>query len=150
MKINWKQLAKSNGYRVFKKSFTKYKLRTKCHADSADKTFKKIIGLAQSTAFKYCKYPDLYAYFMGRILEDWEDGRNYCWLNYYSSSKFNKLHSNSIKRKNTIKYYKSLKNTVGYKNKSITETQQKLRKDSGKKARWTKHQKEFYLKHSRK
>jgi hypothetical protein len=147
MKINWKQLARSKGYRLFKKSFMEYKLRTRCHKDSADKTFKKIIGLAQSSTFKFCKYPDLYTYHISQLLQEWEDKRSYCWLNYYSSSKFNKPHSNSVKDRNIIKYYKSLKNNVRYKNKSITDAQQKLRKNLGKKARWTKQQKNFHLTH---
>jgi hypothetical protein len=150
MKIDWKELSKSDSYRSFKKSFISYKSRSKFHKNSSDRIFKKIIGLAQSITFKCCKDPALYTYTMTRILKDWENERSYCWLNYYSSNKFNKPHSNLLKNKNVIKHYKSLKNTVKYKNGCIADTQQKLRKNLGKKARWTEHQKEFYLLHGRK
>jgi hypothetical protein len=149
MKIDWKVLAASTGYRSFKKAFIQYKIKGTWHIDSANKTFKKIIGLAQATTFAECKEPSLYTWHMDLLLGKWEKERSYCWLNYYLSGRYSKPHSNSIKKKNLIKYYSSLDHNVTFRASRLIELQQESRKKSGKKARWNKQQKAFYAVHGR-
>ena len=145
MKIDWKVLASSDGYRSFKQAHIKYKVNGKWHIGSANKTFKKIIGIAQAITFAECKEPNLYNWHMAVLLGKWEEERTYCWLNYYSSNKFFKPHSIALKNRNLKKYYSSLGRDVTHRAKRLAELDQELRKKSGKKARWNKKQKEYRI-----
>lgn len=148
MKVDWKKLSKMSGYLLFKKGYTNYLIndQAKWHHEDARKTYKRIIGIAQSITFHTGKKSIfLRTIHMNLLLLKWEEERTYCWLNYYISHKFNKSHSNSLKSRNLVKYFKKHAHDKTHRLHRIADAQQSLRVKSGKKARWNKHQREYKL-----
>jgi hypothetical protein len=96
MKIDWKYLAATPGYKSLKAAYiedvkkaSKQSRPMRCKDDFLSK-FQWVINRAKH-----------YAYHTGRsvesILNEWEDTRNYWWLNYYQNSHQPKFHSGSVK-----------------------------------------------------
>lgn len=152
MKINWKEVAKSEGYKALKDAYKKDAqqagMSERPMRDKAEfrRFFVKIIGRATSHAIR-----------TGRpiedILLDWSTvGQKYSnwWLNHYNDRQMAKLPSGKprnvehekseryLKRwrgsKSNAEYFKSLK-------EQRTREAKLARKNLGKKARWTPDQK---------
>lgn len=102
MKVNWKYVASTPGYKSLKTAYVKavmdaqhYQQRFK-HKPVRDKAeflkhFQWVINRAKH-----------YAYHTGKgvvdILTDWESKRDYCWLNYYQECRFPRLDEPVAKR----------------------------------------------------
>jgi len=153
MKINWKEVAKSKGYRSLKNAYISYVRETHHYSRKAKlyKEFRKVINRAVH-----------YAYHQNRsiieILDEWEDGRAYCWRNYYylGNGKFKRLNqSSSLKPIGIIGRRKQMKKNIWYdsqyiKNRICEEIKEKQSEESTKKkSRWTTKQKAFYKRHGR-
>ena len=148
MKIDWKKVSQSTGYRSLKAAYehdirkryqTKRELLIK---------FRWVIGRAQH-----------YAHHQNRaieeILNEWESKRDYWWLNYYQDCNQPKL----IPKKNRLhgpryfkKYYRRIYGARSPKVrehslKNIQRSQQERSTKSPK--RWTKDQREWRDKHLR-
>ena len=92
MKIDWKSLAKSKGYKSLKAAYI-YDLNRKCCSRSKSKYlehFNWAIGRAKHYA--YHKNISIEA-----VLNEWEEQRDYWWLNFYQNGNQPKFHSNSLK-----------------------------------------------------
>lgn len=108
MKIDWKYVATTPGYKSLKAAYThdvteaakrRHPMRKKAEFL---KLFTWVIGRAKH-----------YAHHTGKpieeILNDWEEQRDYWWLNFYQDCRQPKLHSNSKKPlslKGEMAYYK--------------------------------------------
>lgn len=90
MKINWKEVAQTEGYISLKKQYARAVhdagSRRNPMRDKAEllKHFNWIIGRAEHYAHKQGKGIEV-------ILAEWESHRTYCWLNYYQECRQPKL-----------------------------------------------------------
>ena len=106
--IDWKHLATTEGYKSLKATYVKavqdaakrqHPLRGKAELL---RQFQWVINRAKHYAQHTGKSMEV-------ILNEWEEGRTYCWLNYYQDCSQPKFHSSSISRmgvKGTRKQYK--------------------------------------------
>lgn len=155
MKIDWKMVAQSTGYRSLKQSYQqtqKHSARFKGNSNELDrqtKLFHWIICRAKH-----------YAYHLNTSIEDilngWEANRNYNWRSYYSDHRFPKLGKTAltVKPMNRINYFRK---DPYYKNhpeskkvqvfKEILRQQRQNSKKVGDKARWTPERKEREARH---
>lgn len=165
MKINWKIVAQSEGYKSLKATMIQAiqdnsKLIQLGHIPMRSKEyfhkhFKWIITRAIS-------YAEFYRLPLEFILNDWESKRTYCWLNYYQECRQPKpnrsglVKPKSLKtlRKEDIKRVRNAPDKLKriesinkrYFNISIN-VKKVLSKRKDKKARWTKEQKTRYKKY---
>lgn len=166
MKINWKIVAQSYGYKRLKATMIQdiqnaarqiqrghRPMRSK---EYFHKHFNWIINRAKS-------YSEFYRLPLEFILNDWESKRTYCWLNYYQEcrqpkpnlSGLVKPKSLSTLRKEDIKRIRNAPDklkrieSINKRYFAISINLKKgLSKKVGKKARWTKEQKTRYKKYS--
>ena len=100
MDIDWKHLAKTDGYKSLKAAYIKSvmdaeKSRARGHRPMRDKAeflelFNWVIARAKHYAHHTSKPIDT-------VLTEWESKRDYWWLNYYQDCRQPKFHSNSKK-----------------------------------------------------
>ncbi len=139
MKIDWKHLSTTPGYKSLKKCVAddiKNRYRSKKELRAL---FVKVIGLAQN-----------HAHHTGDSMEDilnaWEEARDCWWLNFYNNHKLPKLrHKSSIKPMgiNGLRNYykKCYRDPIARKHSMCKRIQEEHRKQSTKKKkRWTKEQ----------
>ena len=96
MKIDWKAVAQSPGYKSLKKAYIRDvhkagQTRAKGHRPMRDKEeflklFQWVIGRAQHYAIRQSRTVE-------DVLNEWESERNYRWLNYYQECNQPKLPS---------------------------------------------------------
>lgn len=100
MKIDWKVVASSPGYKSLKASYVRDLTRGNRSKQELLRKFRWVIDRAKH-----------YAHHKGTFLQDvlnhWESKRDYWWLNYYQESNQPKFHSGSIKRRKNLKTYYS-------------------------------------------
>lgn len=108
MKIDWKEVSKSEGYRSLKAAYIKdvqnskkqkYPMRDK---EEFLKHFNWVINRAKHYAVK--KNISIIV-----VLNEWESKRKYWWLNYYKNCNQPKIHTNKLKHKGVryfLKYFK--------------------------------------------
>jgi hypothetical protein len=102
MKINWKHLATTKGYRSLKAAYQSDLEKKYRNKEELLKKFNWVIGRAKH-------YSNKSGIPISDILDAWETGRDYWWLNYYQDCNQPKLHSNSLKPlglQGIKKYYK--------------------------------------------
>lgn len=101
MKIDWKHLATTPGYRSLKAAYTRdvqeseadrvrFKRKPMREKPEFLKLFNWVICRAKHYAIKQDRPIE-------EVLNEWEEKRDYWWLNYYQSSRQPKLHSKSLK-----------------------------------------------------
>ena len=87
MKIDWKQVSKSAGYRSLKAAYisdvTAYRSRGRSKATYL-KHFNWVISRAKHYSAKTGRS-------LIEILDEWEAKRTYCWLNYYQDCNQRKI-----------------------------------------------------------
>lgn len=147
MKVDWKKLAQSPGYKSLKAAYIRDVRGADRHENPVrDRTkqtslrlFQRVIRMAQHYAIRTNVDIDL-------ILNEWEEGRDYWWRNYYSEHRLKKLPSGKprnvqIQRPET--YYREintwLSSEVGFKKARKERTRlAKLNREQvdGKKPRW--------------
>lgn len=94
--INWKHVAKSDGYKSLKAAYIHdVRNAVKQARPMRDKKkflrhFKWVIGRAKHYAINTGRTVDA-------VLNDWESKRTHWWLNYYQDSRQPKLHSNKLR-----------------------------------------------------
>lgn len=139
MKINWKQVAQSPGYKSLKAAYIK---------DVKESASRKnpMRGKAEylelfNWVINRAKY---YAHHTGMSIEDvllgWESKRNYWWLNYYQEGNQPKLRSDAIKPKGIRGLRKSYKEMAGWYNPGrLRKVLQELsiKKSKKEKPRWS-------------
>lgn len=146
MKIDWKQLAATPGYRLFKSKYTEYRMyKHSRNVKEAHKLFMKIIGIAQSKTHNAKIPEDAQTLYMASLLHRWAKEQDQNWLGYYSGSKFKKPNSGALKDRNVIKYYEEHRYGKKYPLARVSSCQQRLRKESGKKPRWNKDKREYKI-----
>lgn len=146
MKINWKEVAASSGYQSLKAAYIKDV--TEAARDLSNgrkpmrnkeeflKQFNWVINRAKHYAYHRNTTIDV-------ILDEWEEGRSYWWLNYYQNSHQPKLNQKSKTmgvnglRKYLKKYYS---NSPKYIRLQIGKELNKNNPKRTKKARWDKQQ----------
>lgn len=140
MKINWKHLSATKGYRSLKQcvifDITKHR-RTK---EETYKLFKKVIGRAISIVERENRRHITKTHAVELLLNKWEKDRTYWWVNYYSDYHFKKGIGNVLKPIG-IKGIRNLCKTDFIYSKGASEYIHRYltdkRKKSGKKGRWT-------------
>ncbi len=139
MKIDWKHIATTPGYKSLKASYIDDVVSGRSF-DSKEQLyviFLDIIGRAKHYA--HCK-----GVTVDVILNEWESKRDYWWINYYQYSNRPKKHSNSLKpvgirgiRKNLRKVYGHT--DIGRKHHMCNHIQRLQRNKSEKdKPRWSR------------
>lgn len=118
MKIDWKHLATTVGYKSLKATYIKAvqdaARQKRPMRDKAEflRKFQWVISRAKHYASHTSKSIEV-------VLNEWEEKRTYCWLNFYQDCSQPKFHSNFKKPmgvKGTRKYYK---NDSWYKNDPV-------------------------------
>lgn len=102
MKIDWKHVATTPGYKKLKAAYIHDVIETEKHRQKFGKKLRRdkkyFLGLFQ-WVINRAKH---YAHHQNRPLEDvlneWEAKRDYCWLNYYQEEKFPRLDSGRVRR----------------------------------------------------
>lgn len=157
MKINWKQVAQSPGYKSLKAALIKdiggNGLNTSGRSkEELYKHFYWIIGRAKH----YAHHTDLP---VEEILRQWEEDRKSWWLNHYQDRKpFNKFGTGKPRNVKPMNVSTSYRNSPWFNKieqrqriKSVKEREAKLaRKQAGKKPRWSmadKKREALYRKH---
>lgn len=146
MKIDWKAVSQSVGYRSLKKAYIKDVVDAAKHKHPMRKKqeFLKLFGWVIARAKHYSVRTG--ATFES-VLEHMEKGRDYWWLNYYQGSRQPKLPSGkprNVKPANAETYYrkdsKRCKYAPGLLLKKLrterTRVAKENRKQLGKAARW--------------
>ncbi len=138
MKIDWKQLAKSDGYKSLKQAYIKSVTTMHRHTRKEElyRDFQKVISKAVHYAYHTGKSVE-------QILNQWEQERTYCWRNFYQDIRQKKFHSNYLKplgikgyRKHLKKWHANSKQLV--KHNVMREINRINRNNSTKtKPRWT-------------
>lgn len=104
MKIDWKHLATTEGYKSLKAAYIRdiqmtlgkrMVIRSKGEKDEAFKLFQWVIGRAKHYS---CHTGNP----VSEILTEWEKKRTYAWVNYYQDGRQSKFHPSSIKQKGLI------------------------------------------------
>ncbi|MCP4990565.1 MAG: hypothetical protein GY928_32350 [Colwellia sp.] len=96
MKIDWKSLAATDGYKSLKATYIRaVQDSARCKSPLRKKAeylrhFNWVISRAKHYAGKTNRSVE-------DVLNEWEEKRNYCWLNYYQESCRPKIHSNAKK-----------------------------------------------------
>ena len=112
MQINWKEVAKSPGYRSLKAAYA-HDIRKKNRTKSELlRHFKWVIGRATHYSQKQNRL-------IQEVLNEWESRRTYWWLNYYQECKQPKLlpkpkYSRPITLRGTIRAYKNYFKRTGF------------------------------------
>ena len=105
MKIDWKYVSTTPGYRSLKKAYTdgvEKSEKEKCRFGRPMRSkleflrhFNWVISRAKHYAYVHQKPIEV-------ILNDWESKRSYWWLNYYQDCNQPKLHNNILKPRKRI------------------------------------------------
>jgi len=120
MKLDWKRISKSTGYKSMKKEVVDYTNKAKRlnwgRDDEYQKKFEFIINRAKHYTVKtivlYTNDRMVNTTAFIKILDEWEEKRTYCFINYYSSYRQPKLFKEKFKPnglKGTIKRYQKEK-----------------------------------------
>ena len=142
MKINWKQLAKSSGYKSLKAAYIKSAMQAGRSANPMrDK--KELYANFQWVINRAKHYADHLNRSIESILNEWEEKRTYGILNYYQDCRQPKFNSRSLEPagiRSIRKYYKkSYRNDpirIKERIKSFIEYQQR-NKPKNDKPRWS-------------
>lgn len=145
MKIDWKTLAKSPGYRSLKAAYE----RDAQKAGKYDSPLRKKAELYRHFQWVINRakhYAERKNQSIEQVLNTWERGRTYWWLSYYQDGNMPKLPSGkprNVKPMGDVTYL-SLKRHGGDKKrafKNLRHARQRrahwLRKNAGKKPRWS-------------
>ncbi len=163
MKIDWKVVAQSPGYKSLKatmiraiqrnnKEIQKWPNRRPMRSKDA---FKKHFNWVISRAIQNANYRKVT---LDVVLNEWESKRDYCWLNFYQESRQPKLFD-PINKKKPIGIRTYAKKDIWYKDNPIKkkafvfkhlmwEQKQKSKRKDGK-ARWTKQRKNYQKKYGK-
>jgi hypothetical protein len=149
MKIDWKHLATTPGYKSLKAAYVKdvqeaakqkSPMRKK---DEFLRQFNWIINRAKHYSYQTGKSIET-------ILNEWEEVRQGWWFGYYQNSRQPKFHSNSIKNKGIRGVCKYYKNCCFSAPRAVQRARQRIavekRKQSQKKSRWSMARKEVIKK----
>jgi len=97
MKIDWKYVCTTSGYCSLK-SIYKEKTDEATKGQRSTRAKKEYYKHFMWVISRAKHYADFENTTIDIILNRWEEGRDYCWLNYYQKSRFPKRHSNSLKK----------------------------------------------------
>lgn len=149
MKIDWKHLSTTKGYKSLKAAYTndiQKKYRSKKELLNL---FNWVINRAKHYAHNSDKS-------LEEVLNKWEDNRTYWWLNYYQECKQPKKHSKALKPKGINAYRKSMcRKSFFYHYKQpdrkhkVCKLIMQIQRDASKKKkpRWTNERKARYKKY---
>lgn len=138
MKINWKEVAQSKGYISLSKAYerdvqsaNRDKQRGNRPMRSKAEFRKHFVDIIRHAT----RYANAHNKSVGTVLTEWEEKRKQWWMNYpalyLSVSTGNSLKPQGVKY--LLTYYRK----QGVANKRIAEHAQLMRKNNGKKPRWT-------------
>lgn len=136
MKINWKIVAQSEGYKSLKAELIKdiTKRHTCRSKETYYKEFRRIIGLATHYAHHHSKC-------VGEVLTEWEANRTCWWYgNYSSTTRYNKIIISILqpmRKAGLIKYYMDNNYGARFTITRVQKLQEEQRKKRGKKLRWS-------------
>jgi len=102
MKIDWKEVAASPGYISMKAAVANEAKRTAKWGRKPDERYAQCFNFAINRAKHYALHIEgvifvNMTYALITILNDWEDKRDYSFINYYSDYNFPKFHSGNKK-----------------------------------------------------
>lgn len=144
MKIDWKHLATTEGYKSLKAAYVHdvEEAAKQTHPMRKKAVFLKLFNWVISRAKHYSHHTGKP---IDEILDGWEKGRKYWWLNYYQSSKQPKFHSGSKKSMGVKGVKKDIKKSGFSSKEYLRKRVQQFIKFSlpkrTKKARWIKERK---------
>lgn len=157
MKIDWKIVCQSAGYKSLKAAYQKtlqnlQRYSSDKHTWYVEREKKEAKDKFQWVIARATHYAHYLNTTIDAILDNWEDKRNYNWQNYYQDCRQPKLNkSEHVKPQKPIKYYrnevKTARNTfnriLARKRvfRTILEEQKKNSKRKDKTARWSKNKK---------
>ena len=138
MKIDWKAVAASPGYKSMKQVCDDEVKRVAKWGRKPDERYQQAFDFAINRAKHYSHATGVS---VESILNAWEENRTYNFMNYYSSSNKPKQHSNILKPlgiRGTYKYFSS-KFWMDHNNKRVTRVREITAKlnPRTKKARWS-------------
>ena len=140
MKIDWKAVAASPGYKSMKATVAEEAQQSARRKRVPDIRYQQVFEFAINRAKHYSHVTGIS---IENILNAWEEQRTYSFLNYYDTYRKPKQHSHICEPqgiRGRIKYYKTCsfyKNTT----KAADALSEYLRGKRTKKARWTPEQK---------
>ena len=135
MKIDWKSLCKTPGYMSLKEAMTE-DIR-KNWRSKKESYFKFTWVIARAKHYAHCLNKPI-----EDVLNAWETGRNYWWLNYYQDCNQPKLNKSlTVKPQKSTTYYRKCKHYTTEERKKfnlreIMRLQKLASKRKGKKVRW--------------
>lgn len=145
MKIDWKAVAASPGYKLMKGAVAEQANNRFSHDDRYQEAFNFAINRAKQQVYvkTWLNGQDYTDYLIDK-LNEWELNRKQNFLSYYTNYNLPKKSSRVLKTpgiRSRVKYYKTgswYKNS----NKAAVELSEHLQRNRTKKARWTKLQHE--------
>ena len=150
MKIDWKEVAKSPGYLSMKAAVADEAKRVAKWGRKPDERYAESFRFAISRGTHYAIKRGVT---LDVILNQWEEKRSYCFLNYYSNHNFPKLSRKVLKPHSISKILKVEKKwrspsipheyKLWFKRKAQLIKSAVMTKRTGKKARWEKWRKEY-------
>lgn len=155
MKINWKKVAASKGYKSLKAAYEKDVQDAHRTIDKGSRpmrnkeTFRKHFQWVIERAKHYANH---YGVPLEYILYKWEEERDYWWLNFYQDSRQPKFHSNSKKYQGLRGYKKYIKQRIKNGSLSKDEARKMLQKNlplynKSEKKRWNSRVRKHSYKH---
>jgi hypothetical protein len=154
MKIDWKTVCQSAGYKSLKAEYTRSMQRLQRYTGTKNTWYverekKELKDKFQWVIARATHYAHHINTTIDVILNDWEEKRSYSWQNYYQESNQPKLNKSVfVKQRKTLNWLKfELKTSNSPRSKIyakrrrfdfILEEQKKNSKRKGKLARWSK------------
>ena len=140
MKIDWKHLATTEGYKSLKNDVIR-DIKSKRTFNSKENLWNRFHWII-NRAKHYAHETGLT---IENILNQWEAKRNYWWVNYYQESNFQKLTRTSTVKKQgltgLIKYYKTdrwyINDPKHIRNRILSAKQEHAKKLRTKKPKWS-------------
>jgi hypothetical protein len=141
MKINWKHLATTKGYKSLKAAYI-YDVRKATKQKNPMRNKDEFVHKFQWVMNRAKHYAHNTNRSLESVLNDWESERTYWWLNYYQDSRQSRFNSGSMKPMGISgirKYYKKRSWSADHVNDKICDfIKREQRKASTKrKKRWT-------------
>lgn len=159
MKLDWKKISQSDGYKSLKAAYTKSVQHFAVDKKEYHKEFIAILCRAEHFTCVRLKsineYPadikDNTEVFI-TVLEQWEIKRTYDWRNFYQGQFFAKAHSNSLKPNGIKVQLKRAKNSRWYDAKTKRIRRLNLRTEHNRKNATPKHKSRWdaHFKHHKK
>lgn len=86
MKVDWKEVSKSEGYRSLKAKYIEDVQNNQSRARKGFRSIrdkKELYGYFKRAIYLAMKYANKWDMSLSEVLDYWESKRSFCWLNFY-------------------------------------------------------------------